>query len=126
MTDGHSVWEMLIGRIEGPLTLRLVLQPAMATFFALRAGLRDARDGRPAYFWTVFTDPAYRQDLLHQGWKDVRKVFLMAFLLDSIYQGIMFRWIYLGQVLFVAVILAIVPYVLIRGPVNRLVSLFRK
>jgi hypothetical protein len=125
MTDAHvtsSLWEMLIGRIEGPLTLRLLLQPAIATFFAVRSGLKDARSGRPAYLWKVFTNSAYRYELLHHGWKDVRTVFLMAVLLDSVYQGIEFHWIYLGQAVLVAIILAIVPYVLIRGPVNRLVS----
>jgi hypothetical protein len=125
MTDTHissTLWEMLIGRIEGPLTLRLLLQPAIATYFAVRSGLKDARSGRPAYLWKVFTNPAYRYELLHHGWKDVRTVFLMAVLLDSVYQGIEFHWIYLGQAVLVAIILAIVPYVLIRGPVNRIVS----
>jgi hypothetical protein len=128
MTDAHvssTLWEMLIGRIEGPLTLRLLLQPAIATFFAVRSGLKDARSGRPAYLWKVFTNPAYRYELLHHGWKDVRTVFLMAVLLDSVYQGIEFHWIYLGQAVLVAIILAIVPYVLIRGPMNRLVSWLR-
>jgi hypothetical protein len=121
-----TLWEMLIGRIEGPLTLRLVLQPTMASFLAVRAGLKDARVGRPAYLWKVFTNPSYRYDLLHHGWKDVRIVFLMAFLLDSAYQLIVFRWIYLGQAVIVAIILAVVPYVLLRGPVNRLMTTTRK
>jgi hypothetical protein len=103
----------------------LLLQPAIATFFAVRSGLKDARSGRPAYLWKVFTNPAYRYELLHHGWKDVRTVFLMAVLLDSVYQGIEFHWIYLGQAVLVAIILAIVPYVLIRGPMNRLVSWLR-
>ena len=43
-----TLWEMLIGRIEGPLTLRLVLQPTMASFLAVRAGLKvRASAGRP-------------------------------------------------------------------------------
>jgi hypothetical protein len=129
MTETHvssAFWEMLIGRIEGPLTLRLVLQPAMATFFAVRSGLKDARNGRPAYLWKVFTNPAYRYELLHHGWKDIRMVFVMALLLDSVYEGIEFHWIYLDQAVLVAIILAIVPYVLIRGPVNRIVSWLRK
>jgi hypothetical protein len=44
----------------------------------------------------------------------------MAVLLDSIYQVIVFRWIYPGQVLVVAVACAVVPYVLVRGPITRL------
>ena len=50
----------------------------------------------------------------------------MAFLLDSAYQLIVFRWIYLGQAVIVAIILAVVPYVLLRGPVNRLMTTTRK
>jgi hypothetical protein len=40
------VWEMLIGRTDGPLTIRLIFQPAVAAILAIRAGLKDARDGR--------------------------------------------------------------------------------
>jgi hypothetical protein len=46
----------LIARVTGPMKFRLVLQPAMATFFAIRDGLKDAREGNPAYFWALFTD----------------------------------------------------------------------
>ena len=120
-----TAWEMLVGRVQGPLTLRLIIQPAMASFFAIRSGLKDARDGRPPYVWKIFKKPTHRHQLLQHGWKEVRVVFLMAFLLDSVYQFIVFRWIYLGQALIVAIALAIVPYVLLRGPVNRLVRKFR-
>jgi hypothetical protein len=34
------VWENLIGRVSGPLTFRLILQPIMAVIFAIRAGLK--------------------------------------------------------------------------------------
>jgi len=120
-----TAWEMLMGRVQGPLTLRLIIQPAMASFFAIRSGLKDAREGRPPYVWKIFKKPTHRPQLLQHGWKEVRVVFLMAFLLDSVYQFIVFRWIYLGQALIVSVALAIVPYVLLRGPVNRLMRRFR-
>jgi len=117
-----TIGEMLVGRLQGPLTLRLILQPAMATFFAVRAGLRDARQGRRPYLWKMFTKPELRRELLRLGWKDVRMVFLMAVLLDGVYQVIVFKWIYLVQAAIVAVLLALVPYGMIRGPVNRLMS----
>ena len=44
----------LFSRLDGPLHFRFFLQPAMATFFAIRDGLHDAREGRPAYFWSLF------------------------------------------------------------------------
>jgi len=113
-------WEMLRGRTTGPLNLRLILQPTVAAILAIRAGRRDAREGRPPYLWSVFSNPAHRRDLLRQGWKDVGKVFAIALVLDVVYELIVYRRVYLGQALLVAAVLAIVPYLLIRGPVNRI------
>ena len=122
MEDFFSqAWNNLSGRIGGPMSFRLVLQPAVAVILAVRAGLRDARAGRPLYTKSVFTDPAHRAALLRDGWKDVAKVFVMAIVIDIIYQWIVFRWIHPVGLLTVAFVLACVPYVLIRGPVNRLV-----
>lgn len=112
--------ESLPPRVSGPLKFRLVLQPSVALFLAIRSGLSDARTGRPAYFWALFTDPAERRWLLEDGWKSVGKLFTLAIVLDSIYQYIVQRFIYPGEAMLVAVILAIVPYVLVRGPVNRI------
>ncbi len=36
MDDLVRVWSGLIGRLTGPLTFRLVLQPSMAVFYAAR------------------------------------------------------------------------------------------
>jgi hypothetical protein len=116
----NRLWENIIGRLTGPMNFRLIVQPLVATILAVRAGLEDARQGRPAFFWTAATNPAERSELLRQGWKDVGKVFVVAAVLDSIYQLIVHRGVYLGELVIVATILAIVPYVLIRGPVTRI------
>jgi hypothetical protein len=101
--------------------MRLFLQPTMAILFATRDGWRDARAGRPPYFWTVLKDPMHRGELLRNGLKAVGKVFIIAIVLDLVYQWIALRWLYLGEALLVAILLAIVPYMLMRGPVDRLV-----
>ncbi len=120
-------WEMLIGRTRGPMTFRLIFQPLMAVILAIRVGLRDAREGRPPYFfWAVFTDPVRRPELIRHAWKDVGKVFIMAFVLDVIYQLIAHRWVYPGQAVIVAVILAIIPYLLVRGPATRIMRRLRR
>ena len=111
--------ENMIGRVHGPMNFRLVLQPLTAAFFAVRDGTRDAHEGRPANFWTLFTDRARRPELLANGWKSVGKVFLIAFILDGVYQLVELRWFYPGEAVAVAFILALVPYILLRGPVNR-------
>jgi hypothetical protein len=120
------VWEMLIGRVSGPLTFRLLMQPAVAVILAIRVGLRDAREGRPPYFfWSVFTNQARRPELLRLAWHDVGKVFMVAVALDVIYELIVYRWVYPGQALIVATVLAIIPYLLIRGPITRLARRLR-
>lgn len=116
----------LIGRTQGPLTLRLLLQPAVAIFFAVRAGLVDARDGRAPYFWALFYDPAHRNEMLREGWRDVGKVFVLAIVLDVIYQVIVLRWVYPGETLVVAATLALLPYLLVRGSTTRLARLHTK
>lgn len=113
---------MLLGRSTGPLTLRLILQPSMATFFAIRAGLADARAGRAPFLGTMVGDPEQRRTLMASGWKDIRKLFLMAMALDAVYQVIEFKWIYPGQIVIVACVLAIVPYVMVRGLTTRLAA----
>jgi len=64
--------------------------------------------------------------LLREGWKSTARVFLLAVIMDVIYQLIVQHWIYPGEVLIVAVLLAIVPYLLIRGPVTRVAERWRR
>jgi hypothetical protein len=114
------VVENLIGRVSGPMKFRLILQPLMAAVFAVRDGLKDAREDRPPYFRAIFTHPDQRWDMLRDGWKSVGKVFVIAVIIDLVEQFIVFRWFYPGEALLVALILAFIPYLLIRGSVNRI------
>jgi len=111
----------LAAKVGGPMTFRIILQPLMASLFAIRDGLKDAREDRPPYLWTLITDPSQRVDLIRQGWKAVGRVFILAIVMDVIYQLIVVGWIYPLETLMVAILLAVIPYLLIRGPVNRLV-----
>jgi len=116
-------FENLIDRVSGPMKFRLILQPLMATIFAIRNGLKDAKEGRPPYFWGLFTHPEQRLDMLRDGWKRVGKVFVMAIIIDLVYQWIVSRRFYPFEALLVAIILAFIPYLLIRGPVDRIARL---
>lgn len=112
-------------RVGGPMTFRIILQPLMAALLAFRAGLKDAQQGRPPYFWTILTDPSQRADLVREGWKSVARVFVLAIVMDVIYQLIVLNWVYPFELILVAILLAVVPYLLIRGPVNRVVRRLR-
>jgi len=117
----NRIVENLIGRVSGPMKFRLILQPLMAIIFAVRAGLKDAKEGKVPYNWALISDPDHRRALLRSGWKSAGKVFVMAIIIDLVYQWIVFRRFYPFEALLVAVILAFIPYLLIRGPVTRIV-----
>lgn len=108
-------WENLVGRWGGPMWLRLLMQPGVAIFFAVRAGLRDARLGKPSILCDLLSDPITRQERLRQVWKDVGIVFIVALVLDSVYQVIVQGGIFTLELLITATVLALVPYVLSRG-----------
>ena len=110
----------MVARVSGPMRLRLFLQPTMAIIFAIRSGLKDAREGRPAFLWTFLTDPASRDYLIQDGWKSVGKVFILAMALDIVYQLIVARFIYPFEVVVTAFLLAIVPYICVRGLTTRI------
>jgi uncharacterized membrane protein YidH (DUF202 family) len=112
----------LVHRDEGPLTFRLVLQPTVAVLLAIWAGWKDALHGRPAFFWDFLVDAGHRRDLVREGWKDTSRVFILAVIMDVIYQALVFRWLYPLQALVVAALLALVPYFAVRGPANRLIA----
>jgi len=113
------ILENLSDRVSGPMKFRLLLQPIMASIFAVLAGLRDAREGKPPYFWALLSNAGHRKDMLKDGWKSVGKVFVLAMVLDVVYQIIVLRFVYPGEVFMVAFILAIVPYLILRGLVTR-------
>lgn len=117
---------MLIGRVSGPFAFRFIVQPLVATFFAARYALSDSRTGRPPYGWAVLTNPSGNRELLREGWRHVRKVFAVAVVIDLIYEIVVFRWIYPVQTLVVAAALALLPYLLMRGFLNRIIQLWRR
>jgi hypothetical protein len=122
----HRIVENLLGRFDGPLHFRLIVQPLMAVIFATIDGLKDAKHHQPAYFWALAVNPDHRRALLKDGWKHFGKIFILAIILDVIYQLKVQHTVYPGEVIIVALALAIVPYVLLRGPVNRIARLCGK
>jgi hypothetical protein len=126
MYEGLSeFWQDIVARPSGPMAMRFYLQPLMATIFAVRDGIRDAHDGRPPYLAVLLKDQKSRPELLRDGWKSIGKVFVIATVLDWIYQLIVLHGIQPLQALSVATVLALVPYVVFRGPVNRVASRWR-
>jgi hypothetical protein len=115
------LWADLLARPGGPFAFRLVLQPLMAVIFAVRDGMADARTGRSPYFWTLLRDSSHRRESLREGVKATLKVVLLGMVIDAIYQFKVHGTVYAGEALGIALLLGFVPYLLIRGPIDRVV-----
>jgi hypothetical protein len=115
--------ENLLGRLDGPLHFRFIFQPLMAIVFAIIDGMKDSRTGKPPYFWAIIQNQEHRRELLRKGWKSIGKIFLLAVALDIIYSMKIHEGFHPLETLIVAIFLSIVPYLLFRGPVNRLIHM---
>src|SRR5215471_16655196 len=115
-------WSEIGARPHGPMAFRFFLQPAVTTFFACRDGIRAARKGNPAYLWALFVWSGHRRELLREAWRSVGRIFMMAVVIDLIYQAFVLRGLRPLQAVFVGVLLGVLPYVVLRGPVNRVAS----
>ena len=113
-------WDQLIAQPSGPLAFRFILQPVMATILAVLDGLKDARTGRPPFARTIWSDPSQRATYLREGLKRVSRVIVFAFVMDAIYQFIVLRRFYPVEALVTVFVLAVLPYLVIRGPVDRI------
>lgn len=120
------MWREIAARPSGPMAFRFYLQPAMAILAGVHDGIADARAGAPAYFWSLFVDRAHRRARLREGWRAVRNIFVLATVMDLLYQAFVIGAFRPVQALDVAVLLAIVPYLFTRGPVNRVARLVRR
>jgi len=118
-------WTNLAGRIGGPMSFRLILQPLVVLFFAVRSGIRDASGGDAPFLARLFATGARRRDIVLQAWGDVARVFATAVVIDAVYQIFVLHWFYFGEALITATALAIVPYALLRGPAARMARWWR-
>ena len=118
-----TYWTDFIARFDGPLHFRLIAQPTLAVLLAVRDGRRDAREGRGAYIWKFANKPEHRREIITSGVKSISKVFVMAFALDVAYQFLEWGGLKPFQALPTAIVLAVLPYLLLRGPINRLMRI---
>lgn len=120
------VIENIVGRVSGPMHLRIIFQPIMATIFACIGAWGDVKKDAPMYFWSVFSGKSTWKETRHSAWKGAGRVFLMAVVLDLIYEIVVLKSFYPGETLIVASLLVFVPYLLLRGPVSSIFRMFFK
>ena len=120
----ERIWQNLLDRPSGPMTFRFILQPVMAAIMAAIDGIRDARTGTPPYFWSLITGTTQRVDRIYDGVIATSRVILLGLGMDVVYQLVEFKTFYPGEAAIVAVLLAFIPYMLLRGPFARLARMW--
>jgi hypothetical protein len=121
----HRFLHDLLERPSGPMKFRFILQPSMAAIAAIRDGITDARTGRTPHFWAIAFEPRERVARLREGLDATARIILLGLVMDVIYQIIVLETFYPVEALIVALLLAFVPYLVIRGPVTRIVRRWR-
>jgi hypothetical protein len=117
--DLDRLWKDILARPGGPMTFRFILQPAMAALAALRDGVSDARIGRSPYLWSIVRGVEPRGGRLWEGIVATARILILGVVMDVIYQWLVLKTFYPGQAAVIAVLLAFVPYLLLRGPFQR-------
>lgn len=115
-------WRNAVTRPGGPMTFRFVLQPAMACIGALRDGIKDARLGRSPYLFEIILGDGGRGRRLWEGVISTAKIMILGIAMDIFYQLIFFDTFHPAESAFIALLLAFVPYALLRGPFKRIAS----
>src|SRR4051794_19743750 len=122
----QRIWRNVIDRPNGPLSFRFILQPSMAAIFAIRDGVRDTRVSRSPFFWTILWSPRERGGRLREGLNATARIILLGLAMDAIYQVLALQTFHPNEALIVALLLAFVPYLLIRGAVTRIAGKSRR
>lgn len=114
------IWRNIIARPGGPMTFRFVLQPAMAILAATRDGVADARLERTPYLSAILRGVEGRGGRLWEGIVSTARILILGVVMDIVYQLVFLEGFYPAEAAVIAVLLAFVPYALLRGPIGRL------
>ena len=115
----RRIWHDLVARPDAPMRFRFILQPLMAAIVAIRAGINDARTGRSPYFWTMLGNPRERAQRLNEGLNATARIILLGLAMDTVYQILVLDRFYPNEALIIALLLAFLPYVIVRELVVR-------
>ncbi|WP_245435557.1 hypothetical protein [Microvirga calopogonii] len=115
----RRIWHNIVERPHGPMAFRFLLQPIMAFIAALHDGIHDARLGRPSYFRTIVHDPGRRTQRIREGFLSTGRIILLGLGMDAVYQYQVLNTFFPGEMVLTALLLAFVPYLLLRGIISR-------
>ncbi len=74
----------------------------------------------------MLTQPAKVQGRLNEGLIATARIILLGLAMDLVYQKIVFDTFHPVEAVLIAILLAFVPYLLLRGPVTRVARWWRR
>ncbi len=116
----QRLWSNIVARPGGPMTFRFVLQPSMASIAAFRDGFADARSNRRPYLSAVLFGGEPHRAPLWEGVLSTARILILSLVMDVAYQLVFLDMFHPGELVVIAILLAFLPYALMRGPAARL------
>lgn len=120
LTNLQRIWRNVADRPNASLSFRFILQPCMAAVAAFFDGLRDGRRGQSPFFRVLLREPGERIARLREGLNATARILLLGIAVDVFYQLMELERFYPVESVLIALLLAFIPYCLIRGVVARL------
>ncbi len=118
----QTIVERVIARVTGPLSMRFMLQPLMATMLGIRDGRLDAKAGNPPFVMEVLFHPADRKKALRSALKSLLTPIVLGSVLDAVAQYLIFHQVRPFWALVVGTLVIGLPYSAARGLTNRIVT----
>jgi hypothetical protein len=116
------LWQYFFDRLKGSMAFRFLLQPAMPSILAIRAGVKDARLRCSPYLRTILSDPEMRMPRVWGGLIATGESLFLGLTIDPVYQHRMQGTFYLGEAAVLMLLLPFLPYLFIRGFAARVVG----
>jgi len=114
-------WEGMIRELtSGQGQFRLLLLPAVALVVGVRAGIADAREGYAPFGRRLWDANEPRAQLMKDAVKRALNPLALAVILDVILQRLTLGYVRPLAAVIVAAVLAWIPFVIVRGIMNRL------
>lgn len=120
------IWHNMIDRPGARMSFRFLLQPSMAAIAGIYDGLRDARRNRTPYVLAILWHPRDRIQRLREGLNAIARIILLCVVIDAIYQVLELQTFHPTEALIVALLLAVLPYAVIRGLVTRIARKYHR
>ncbi len=121
----ETVVERVIARVTGPMSLRFVLQPAMAILLGIRDGRLDARAGAPPFGWALVFMKG-RKAAVKSALSALLVPIIIGSLMDAIAQYLIFHQVRPFWALVMGTLVMGLPYIAARGISNRIVTAMKK